>query len=397
MLRVAFRLMLATTMRSVVGFASGGGGATLARRAPRGRLLASVSGVSQSPPVAPRRPHAVTFGQVEGENRGPNPMVPITVDDDLFWLRDDARESPEVLALLEEENTFAQAATAHLETTREALYAELKGRMQESDVSAPFARGVFEYYRRTIEGKSYVIHCRRPRPPPAGPLPLPLPPHDAPAADEVAVLDENELADGLTHCDVGAVEPSPSGALLAWSVDGVGYETYQARFSRIAPPGARSAPLADVLEVRADDGVCLAAYGSGGVATTQRAATGSVGPYITLHCITLYYITLHYIALHYITLHYITCCHGLSALRARTRRARARAPPATSCGAATTRASSIPSTTRRTGRTRCGGTCTLHDMTLHIALHCIALSYIPLHVAFGIYREPNLSTQVESR
>ena len=51
-----------------------------------------------SPPVAKRVPHKVSFGRVQGENRGKDAMEPpIILNDDLFWLRDDTRKDAEIL------------------------------------------------------------------------------------------------------------------------------------------------------------------------------------------------------------------------------------------------------------------------------------------------------------
>jgi len=41
------------------------------------------------------------------------------------------------------------------------LFAEIRGRMKEDDISAPLRKGPYYYYDRTLEGKEYVQHCRR--------------------------------------------------------------------------------------------------------------------------------------------------------------------------------------------------------------------------------------------
>lgn len=41
------------------------------------------------------------------------------------------------------------------------LFAEIRGRIKEDDISAPFRKGSYYYYERTLEGKEYVQHCRR--------------------------------------------------------------------------------------------------------------------------------------------------------------------------------------------------------------------------------------------
>eukprot|EP00966_Prymnesium_polylepis_P307857 7114401-Prymnesium_polylepis.1 len=165
------------------------------------------------PPVAKRVWHTVSFGAVHGENRGDRPMdPPRTRTDDLFWLRDDSRQSEEVLEHLRAENAFTEASTSHLAAFRSSLYEELLSHIEEDyDSSAYPAPDGFEYWSRTRKGLSFSQHWRR---------------RIAGGADEL-VLDENAVASSLpnpSQCDVGEVALSPSGDRLAFSVDGSGDE-----------------------------------------------------------------------------------------------------------------------------------------------------------------------------
>ena len=67
------------------------------------------------PPAAPRRTHPVG---AHGDERV----------DDWYWLRD--RADPEVLALLEAENDYTAAMTAHTEALRKELYEEIVARIR---------------------------------------------------------------------------------------------------------------------------------------------------------------------------------------------------------------------------------------------------------------------------
>ena len=100
-----------------------------------------------SPPVAPRRP--VTLS-AHGDER----------IDDWFWLRSDDRDDPEVLALLKAENDFVAAELAHTEDLQAALFAEMKARIKETDLSVPFRKDGRWFYSRTEEGQQYPILCR---------------------------------------------------------------------------------------------------------------------------------------------------------------------------------------------------------------------------------------------
>lgn len=70
----------------------------------------------------------------------------------------------------------------------------------------PYRDGLYLYYDRTVEGLAYQLHCRR----------------EVSSNLEEVILDENNLAQGHDYCDVGSVEPSPSHAHLAYSVDFTG-------------------------------------------------------------------------------------------------------------------------------------------------------------------------------
>lgn len=201
------------------------------------RLLTSVAALTSGlrPPVARTSPHRVAFGKVEGENRGGNPMDPaLLVNDDYFWIRDDTRKDEEILGLLRDENAYTQAATAHLEDFRARLYDEMLGHTQEDDETYPSpSSDGWEYWSRTMKGSSFRQYLRRRV--------------GTEGAGEV-ILDVNEVATlpyfaaepnwAAAQCDVHAVEPSPSGALLAYSVDGSGYETYNIRLKDLTEGGA---------------------------------------------------------------------------------------------------------------------------------------------------------------
>ncbi|HEX6644455.1 MAG TPA: hypothetical protein VF037_07250, partial [Gemmatimonadales bacterium] len=132
--------------------------------------------------------------------------------DDWHWLRD--RGNPDVRAYLEAENAWTEAFMAPAEELQERLYAEMLGRIQETDLSVPEQVDGWWYYSRTEAGKQYPIHCRR-----RGSL-------DAP---EEVVLDQNELAAGSDYFRLGALKPSPDHRLLAYLVDLNGDERYELR------------------------------------------------------------------------------------------------------------------------------------------------------------------------
>lgn len=129
--------------------------------------------------------------------------------DDYFWLR--GKEKPEVIAHLQAENAYAEAATAHLAPFREELYKEMLSRIKETDESVPYRRHGWWYYAREVEGLQYPIYCRR-----KGTMEAP----------EEIMLDVNELAKGRAYTGVDFWEVSPDGNLLAYAADFSGYREY---------------------------------------------------------------------------------------------------------------------------------------------------------------------------
>ena len=159
------------------------------------------------------------------------------MDDDLFWLRDDDRENPEVLKLLQQENDFTAKSTEHLKPTQDKLYQLMVSRMNETDVSVPRQRGPYLHAARTYKGLPYPVHVRVPVP---GTTP---PPSWCPGANgEQVLLDVNELARGTTHCHVLPPSPSPCHCAVAFAVDTSGAEHYDIHIKWVAPAGVPGRP-----------------------------------------------------------------------------------------------------------------------------------------------------------
>ena len=134
--------------------------------------------------------------------------------DNYFWLRD--RQDPGTIAYLEAENAYTKEKLCHTEALQAALYAEMLGRIQQTDLSVPVKRDDYFYYTRTEEGKQYAIHCRTRG---AGP--------------EEVLLDGNLLAEGHKYFRLGAFIASPNHRLLAYSVDFEGDEKYTVRVKNL--------------------------------------------------------------------------------------------------------------------------------------------------------------------
>ena len=168
---------------------------------------ALVSAESPKPPVIAKKVHAVTAPHGAVRN------------DDYYWLRDDTRKNPEMLAVLNAENAYADAMLASSKPTAGKLYAEITGRIKQDDSSVPFLRKGYWYYTRFETGKDYAIIARR-----KGSM-------DAP---EEILFDQNVMAEGKGYFAIGDYEISPDNRLVAWAEDAVGRRQYTLRVKDLA-------------------------------------------------------------------------------------------------------------------------------------------------------------------
>ena len=168
-------------------------------------------------------------GQAESVAQAPVPTPPVAakapwqetrhgevVTDDYRWMH--KKEKPEVIAHLNAENAYTEAVTADIKPLADKLYAEIKGRIKEVDLSVPSRRGDFFYYTRFEAGKQYPIHARRRADAKMN--------YDEKAPEEI-LLNQNELAAGHKFFAVGAFSVSPDDSLLLYSTDTTGYRQYQ--------------------------------------------------------------------------------------------------------------------------------------------------------------------------
>ncbi|WP_139720606.1 S9 family peptidase [Serinicoccus chungangensis] len=146
------------------------------------------------------------------------------VVDPYEWLRD--KSDPDVIAHLEAENAYTEDRTAHLGELQQSIFEEIKGRVQQTDLSVPVRHRDWWYYTRTIEGEQYAVHGRvavgespdRPE----------LDPGAAPEGEEV-LLDGNAEAQGEEFFSLGAFDVTAAGDRLAYAVDTTGDERFDLR------------------------------------------------------------------------------------------------------------------------------------------------------------------------
>ena len=101
--------------------------------------------------------------------------------DDYYWLRDDTRKNPDMLAYLAAENSYADAVLAKSKPLADKLYGEIVGRIKQDDSSPAQKRRGYWYYSRFETGADYPIIARR---------------KGAMTAPEEVLLDEPKMAAG---------------------------------------------------------------------------------------------------------------------------------------------------------------------------------------------------------
>ena len=175
-------------------------------------LLAGCSLVKSVPPSPPTPPVAAIK---------PHPVVSPhgTRVDEYYWLRDDRRAAPEVLAHLQAENEYKDAMLAPTRGLQETLYQEIVGRIKQDDSSPPRLDHGYWYYTRYETGRDYPVYCRR---------------RGTMQAPEEILLDGNALAEGKDYFNIGAFEISPDNRWMAYTEDSVGRRQYTLRFKDLA-------------------------------------------------------------------------------------------------------------------------------------------------------------------
>ena len=129
--------------------------------------------------------------------------------DDYFWLRE--KDNPKVTEYLRAEDAYADVVMKPTAAFQDTVFKEMVGHIKEDDDTAPYRRGNYFYFTRTVKGKQYPMYLRR---------------KGTPTAPEELLLDLNELAKGFSFMALGVFSPSDDGRLLAYSTDSTGYRQY---------------------------------------------------------------------------------------------------------------------------------------------------------------------------
>ncbi|TBR09646.1 MAG: S9 family peptidase [Lysobacter sp.] len=173
------------------------------------------------PPDVAKKPHTVRAPH--GAERS----------DEYYWLRDDKRKNPEMLAYLKAENAYVDATMKRLKPVEDRLYDEIVGRIKQDDSSVPYRERGWWYYSRFEKGKDYPVHARRRDAQGLGAEAIQRANDAGDFQGEQVLLDVNTLAKGRDYYSVGTFEVSQDNRLMAYADDTVGRRQYVIRFMNL--------------------------------------------------------------------------------------------------------------------------------------------------------------------
>ncbi len=150
-----------------------------------------------------------------------------TRNDQYYWMKlsDEQKnaETPDnetqaVLDFLEAENDYTKKATEHIESFKDKLFEEIKGRIKQTDMSVPYKDNGYFYITRYEEGQEYPIYSRK---------------KDNLQADEEIMLNVNEMAEGYDFFNVGGTSVSPNNKIIGYGEDTKSRRIYTLKFKSL--------------------------------------------------------------------------------------------------------------------------------------------------------------------
>ena len=160
------------------------------------------SNIETIAPVADKIPHTMTL---HGETR----------IDDYYWMRDDERKDPKIIAHLNAENDYTKAQFKPYEGLKKQLFEELVARLDKDESSVPYFWHKHWYYRYYKAGFEYPIVARKTA---------------IDSNDELVLLDVNERAAGHDFYGLGGISVSPDETKLVFGEDLLSRRIYSLYF-----------------------------------------------------------------------------------------------------------------------------------------------------------------------
>lgn len=134
----------------------------------------------------------------------------VTRNDNYYWMRDDSRTDEEILAHLEQENSYVETVLAPLKENREALYEELISRIEKDDSTVPVFDNGYWYFIRYSGENEYPVYLRKP----------------SLDAEPQVLLDANVMSEGHDYFSIGSYSVSSNNTLMAYSEDTLSRRIY---------------------------------------------------------------------------------------------------------------------------------------------------------------------------
>jgi oligopeptidase B len=157
---------------------------------------------TMSAPIAKKVPYVI---ETHGHKR----------TDNYYWMRDDERKDPEILAHLNAENLYTKAKLAHTQDMQKVLFDEIKSRIVKDDNSVPVKRGQFFYSSENSGDSEYPVHVRS---------------NDFKGTNKTVLLDVNMMAKAHDYFAVTGLSVSPNEHVLAYGQDTVSRRIYTLKF-----------------------------------------------------------------------------------------------------------------------------------------------------------------------
>lgn len=162
-------------------------------------------------PVASKIPHELV---THGDKR----------IDDYYWMKlsDEQKlaaepddQTKEVISHLNAENLYRTEVMEPLEPLQEKIYQEIVGKIKQNDISVPYFHNGYWYLTRFEKGSEYAIRSRK---------------KESLEADDMLLLDENELAKPYAYYATAGRNVSPDNNILAFGEDTLSRRQYNIRF-----------------------------------------------------------------------------------------------------------------------------------------------------------------------
>ena len=164
-----------------------------------GKVVVVIGQDPMKPPVAKKVPKALKIHGYE-------------IVDNYAWLRDRSdKKDPAIIDYLNAENAYTESVMGGHKKFVDDLYAEMLGRIKQTDLSVPYKFGDHWYFTKTEEGKQYPTYLRS---------------KSKDGKDPQTLLDQNEMAKGYKYFAIGDFAASDDGNLLAFATDTTGYRQY---------------------------------------------------------------------------------------------------------------------------------------------------------------------------